>query len=556
MFDIPYSDGILPSVITPGGGALPRSSVAPLPAATSGAAVNANGALVSFLPPVTDWFTPAAQNPTPATGQTQHPCQGGGECGCGGKCGGGNSAVPKASDLPLDINNELTVSPEAQARYMDYASLSKPGNSSIMTCITPSGEYLSAVAKVADDLTIALSVTELRSNVMRMHVAFTPKSDGTGWTARSNMVANSTVTIPSVSGLSLDSLSFACLSSSVVIGMMEAKIAGNSVSLNGNGSTQNGSAQDQPPCIGHDLVCTQFSGSAWPWTSDHRHLQWWAPCIGSFTTDIGDCCFKHDTALWCAHTCVSDPITGETHSIAAANEDAISCVMNAVLNNAWTLFKKLSTLEAIFCAPMFLAWVSVYGIPLGGLLELGWTIGLCSSLAADLKNYNHAHDKSCLCGGTEPTTQCSWANQYTGYTDCTDICQLAGDTANEECHKCGYYCTYDSTGKPTKHFDDGSDPTKNPNAWPCCPGTDQSCVGDGSSFTCPTCYDCYWICDPHYGWLPQTDPSGNHLPCCNATGMITTHGRAGGTHYDPLPPIPTTPCYRHGRIGGEHRAGG
>ncbi len=462
----------------------PVSASAPV---LSGSAVNQSGDIVSFLPPMEDWLTGAGQVPPTAQAQAGHSCQNGGRCSCGGKCGGKQSLGQAALVMPAA--DELNVSPEITAHYLANASPLQVGNSSLMNCVTTAGEFLSAAARVNNDHSISLSVSELRSGSQYILANFVPTS-GVGWTATN---VGGSVTIPYSPGFSLDTLTLAGLASSVVAGLSASKIQAKASKQ----PLDNGNGDSSCPCIDHDLVCTPASGKQtdnWPWTSDHRHIQWWAPCIGSFTTDIAQCCFNHDIALWCAHSQWDFP---------GINATAEACVMSNVIAAAWaTLSSQLSQqpwwlrgFEAAICYPLVTAWQIALDLSLFILVDAAFT-GAELFMASNLTNFDGAHDCSCLCGGSDPTIQCSDATGFTHFTDCTDICQLAGGSAasHEICHKCGWYCKYDANGKPSKAFDDGSDPSRNPNGLACCPGTAQAC-NPSQGPPCPTCATCGWYCD-------------------------------------------------------------
>jgi len=503
-------------------------------------------------------FTPfvngmPVQPPAPSTTLTvsNHPCQGkgGSGCGCGGGCTAQKESVAKKETSAISLK-DIKVPQATIDAYMETASLLKAGNSSLMTCITTAGEYLSAVAKVGTDLTVNLSVTEIRSGEIWALLNFIPKS-GVGWVASSN---RGNVILPMKEGLSLDTLTFAGLASAIAGGLLKAKVEAENNGIGTNGqiiptqpilspntgpisspSTSEIQSTSTCPCINQDLVCSAASGKQsdkWPWTGDHKHLQWWAPCVGSFKTDISSCCFNHDVALWCSHSAWEWP---------GINTAVALCVMDKVNAQAYSNFSQelsqfpwyLAPFEAItaaICYPLLSAWQLSLDLALVIPIELLFFFG---ELGANhnLYNFDHSHDCSCLCGGNQPTTQCAGANTYSGYDpNCTDICKLAGTGAslNEQCYNCGFICKYDASGNPSKVFDDGSDLTKNPNAFPCCPGTTLSC-NPPIGAPCQKCANCDWacFCEKKYGlnwWFPQysvtfpgshDDVSNTGVRCCN-----------------------------------------
>jgi hypothetical protein len=452
---------------------------------------------------------------------SEHPCQSGGPCGCGGQCDGANAVNSdlKESEEILRLREGKT--PITKEQYMEFTSATKAGNSSLMTCIMPSGEYLSAVAKVNKDLTIHLAVTELLTGETRLSADFIPLPNGAGWIAKSKNVDQQDVIIKYNPAFSLDTLTFSGLSTSIVVGMLKAKVETQQTTSVPFGSTspennrtlgnfvakKSGKlGSNQAPCIGHDLVCTAGTGiqdNHWPWTNDRTHIQWWAPCVGSFYTDIGSCCFDHDIELWCSHSRL-DWI--------GINLKAELCVMGKVIAQAFTnldnevndlpwFLKWLGRLDEVICAPILAAWILGLDAILLPLVEELFLFGELLSRASNW-NEDHSHDDSCLCGGMKQTVQCDPKDKY---GPCADICRIAGKSENiPACYKCNWQCDTDWYGKVTRVFN--TDPN---GKLPCCLGTEhdpndptQGC-NPLPTGPCPDCEVCYGGC-----W-----PKGQYAPC-------------------------------------------
>ena len=418
--------------------------------------------------------------------QTQHPCQSGGDCGCGGKCGGAAKATIPHSTPSKNISQEeiarymQAVSLEDHARYMKVASPSIAGNSTIMTAVMPGGDYLSAVAKVGDDLTINLAVSEMRSGDVRLIIQLTPTANGSGWSANTYGANSSKITIPS--GITLDSLTFLGLSIAIAQSITMTKIAhrANSQSIAGVVSNDFGltsflpaytneigsvGTQSVPPCnpsdyttsngtmcINQDLVCTPksgkaFQGSSWPWTSDDKHIQLWAPCIGSFNADISACCFQHDIDLWCSHDFLND--------VKKANIKVVLCVEQAVLAASWAIFNDADAIGKAFCFLPFLLWTAAEDITLGPLVATAFAF-ITGGMDPKFLNYSHCHDSSCLCGGTAPTVHCTNTSR--------DVCKEDGKT--ESCTNCVLQCHISGY-----RFDGSQLYTEGTAQSPCCPGS-------------------------------------------------------------------------------------
>jgi hypothetical protein len=514
-----FSAGILPTGT--GFAPAPAPPIPVMPAPTmSGLAVNTNGSLVSMLPPVTDWFSPVAQVPTVQTPTTAHPCQSGGDCGCGGACGAKKSTNPQTNNTTK--NGSTPINPEIKAKLATIATDVKkqlgkegwenqilrttPGSSTVTTAVTPAGDYLSSVATVDQLRNINLKVKDLKSDRTIINIQL--QWIGTGWNA-SNANTDATAIVPT--SVSLDGLATIALATAIAARNTEIQAA--STSSSDLCSQVQIQPSGQSDCIVHDLVCTPFSGQDWPFSSDHKHIEFWAPCVGSYQADISGCCFNHDIACWCSHN---------QGDIALANFNVINCIIESIIAGAYTALAQadLFFLAAAFCATLIFAWqatlltFSVLGVPVVGALYVLFNVFYDATLtwltdAPCYFNFDHSHDNSCLCGGTMPTTQCQGL-VGNNYGPCVDICKLAGDSGNETgCFNCGWVC--DTTQNPPVPV---WTPTA-PSGQTCCPGTQEECISESAAPIPTCCYNCWWNClegDDNDTLYFECD--GN-LPCCD-----------------------------------------
>jgi hypothetical protein len=418
-----------------------------------------------------------------------------------------------------------------------------PGESTTHTAATPAGDYFTSTATVDQNRNIRIVVSSARANETMVDAQL--NWTGAGWSAPAG--SNQSAVIPV--SISLDSLAVAALATGIVNSNISNKI-GNRPTNSDPCATElnNYQAPDAGTyCIPHDLVCTSPLGSnLLPiFTSDQTHIKFWAPCIGTYRVDIGDCCFNHDIACWCAQG-IGD--------VAAANLYVTSCVVGHIITQAWTtLWNELKQkgwferyFDLIFCGALIAAWEalllggSIAGIPifaaLFGLFNVGYDYFLYEWLKANpcFADFDGRHADSCLCGGSKPTSQCEG---FGAYGSCTDICKLAKKSVGiEQCYNCGFICKY-TNGVASKVFDAGSDRNSNPNGWPCCPGTSQACT-TSQGLPCPPCAVCAWGCDcdkqTHKWfqnfdmWIDKTNQvvdKSSGIPCCN-----------GEDPYHPKPP--------------------
>jgi hypothetical protein len=496
------------------------------------------------------------QPPMPSTNTSilDHPCQGkgGSGCGCGGNCVGSvvsqeheavGSQEPQKKKLANqeEINRLISlINPEV---FQKQVLKNTPGNTSLMTATFPDGQHITSFAKVLSDGSIVLETKEITKNRSLLSITFPILDNGKGWTIningniRSNLVTS--VNTP------LDAFSYLGLIASLGTEMLDSKLARMQSKAMPLG-TPPPCAEPGTLCTDHDMKCSPFSGESWPWTSDHMHVKFWALCVGSYTTDIGDCCKEHDRAMWCSH----DPI-----ELTKANDTVIRCISMKVIaegkRQLEDIIKDLpfpaDVIWGVICGAAFLIWEAASNIFLDGVMEgvyAGYVAYITRGNDRNFVNFHGENDQSCLCGGTQPTILCGDQNC------CRDLCKEFPHThPREDCMDCGCVCDYDAQGRFVgTHF-------RNPNGPPlipgdpfddtgCCPGTGFPCNGlnqnnpcTGFDTNCPRCswceYECTFLTDPKTHF-PIRDPRTGHLipykkllksheqlPCCKAPEEIT-----------------------------------
>jgi hypothetical protein len=478
-------------------------------------------------------------------------CDGSGSCGCG--CGGdcGNeTSLRKNVGLPSSNFPALTGESIAQMRAMasdlranigEDAWMKKilrtlPGESTTHTAATPAGDHYTATAAVDVARNIRVRVHSTRENATLVDAQLI--WIGSGWSASNNTKQSNTIP-PSTS---LDLIALAALAT--VLG--NPKRSGKVVDKYDPCATE---ANYHPPdagtyCVPHDLKCTSPLGSnQLPiFTSDKTHVIFVAPCIGSYSVDIGNCCFDHDIGIWCAKNLAD---------VSGANLKVSSCVIGNIIAQAWnTLWEEsksvpwyLRPFELLICAALISTWQAslIAELPiLFGIFNLAYDLLLFNWLKSNpcYADFDGRHADSCLCGGTVPTSQCAGVGDYGA---CTDLCKLTKTTGIEQCHRCGYTCEY-VNGIPKSEFDSGTDRVTNPNGWPCCPGTSLSCTTTPPP-PCPPCAECEWGCDcdkKTHKWVPGFDMwiKGSGLAVDRSSGIKCCNGL---NPYDP-PPMPWLDC--------------
>jgi hypothetical protein len=308
------------------------------------------------------------------------------------------------------------------------------------------------------------------------------------------------------------------------------------------------SASTQTLCINHDLKCSDNAIMSFTshGTSVRRHV----PCVGDVDINVLDCCKQHDVSLWCA---------GSALEAANANAAVVDCIASMIIaatqrsydqsNDWWCKLKKffVGVWDGIvaLATELIAEIVAVIGEALTIALEIvtlgfapqDWIDWLQSRgsfvLSPELMNLHGEHSKSCLCGGTIPTTICSGQLIDGRYelNPCRDVCKEMGKA--ESCYPCGWNCKYGDDGKLIGTF---YDPGPKLDESECCPGTTRSCnppVPD-----CPGCSpSCFWACDHTHGeWIYEHDIHDTktfHLPCCTQPPKPTTPCLKGPTHRGP-----------------------
>jgi hypothetical protein len=418
-----------------------------------------------------------------------------------------------------------------ESRWNSEILRTQPGSTTMHSAITSGGVHITSSASVDNDRNIQVTVGVSNTGLILVNSKL--KWNGINWEAASREGTTTQQISPSTP---LDSI----VVSALVVGVASYLIGSkaNAVPTNQN----NPSNEDNPcdlfttnpnpefsDCIIHDLVCTPLGGGDWPFTTDHRHIQFWAPGIGSYKVDIGNCCFNHDIACWCAHI---------GQDVDEANRVVLNCILGDVIAGAWTTLAHEDWWwgkKAVVGALLGIWTIATAGADLviGGIFDLGYDGALKAWLDNNpcYANFDHSHDDSCLCGGSKPTVQCQndQSSQWGGYDGCTDICKVAGgdSAAREVCFPCHWQCAYDSNGKllPRQLITSST-------GEPCCPGTDGSgfrlnaqntfdlvaCNPESSQPPCPACQGCSWFCQQnHNGYFDYyrvVDESPGAPPCC------------------------------------------
>lgn len=471
---------------------------------------------------------------SPSVNLSEHPCggKGGSGCGCGGSC-----TAKVTYDTYSDSKNTTPDYKPDESLLKDLAILKSimdpnlyqskvlhnlPGNSTYMTAEFMNGAKFLSTAKVLDDRRIVLETVNVLENNKILELSFLPLSDGQGW----QMQVPNNIEAPIIpADMPLDG--FTIFGSAVAIGktLIESKLAQKNKVYSTPQSIQ---GINSAPCVAHDLLCSDFTGkqgSTWPFTGDKKHIQFVAPCIGSFFTDVSSCCKDHDIELWCAH--------GLTE-IDLANEAVIICVLNHVIASAYQqLYEKIKhdtvlqiIYESLYCFGLMNIWaIWLYKTFFFSMSAAYFAVfhgqNAMGDLNPDLFNFHGEHDESCLCGGNKPTVQCGIGNE------CRDLCKEFGKKA--DCYDCKWKCVY-SRGKVVDKIWDTGQQVWNGESWvqekPCCIANTKECIGDfdGRKTDCPNCNtDCYWKCEDinvgtkragqAWHWMLH-NPTNNGALCC------------------------------------------
>jgi hypothetical protein len=208
---------------------------------------------------------------------------------------------------------------------------------------------------------------------------------------------------------------------------------------------------DEVMCTPHDMGCSALS------TPDGK-LNFWFPCAGSFSSDIFDCCYRHDVGIYCA-TSIVDAI--------AEDLDLVHCISAKII--AAGIEEMSWTCRWLF-APLLITFINSLSI-LGYIFMPFWLY------KSELTNYDGSHSKSCLCGGNIPTVCCDSEKVRSICLDknCNkvNLCIAKGErisnpqcnpSVNKKCYNCSWKCRYDDNGDYVgKEY--VTDPTRK---LPCC----------------------------------------------------------------------------------------
>lgn len=313
-------------------------------------------------------------------------------------------------------------------------------------------------------------------------------------------------------------------------------------------------------CINHDMGCTSE-----PLITRGGKFKFWFMCAGSFETDVFECCYNHDIALWCT--------SGYDTAIELAVV-LIACMEGKIIDK---YLEKSSEICAFFGLPLLM--VTLLSLP----LILSPLIGVIMEIAtrAEFRNSNGDHDDSCLCGGDLPTVCCSGYDGVCRDECCNkiDLCSHKLDkTRGNWCKqkpKCGKKCTffvYPNSYNPTlerlssytifkekEEYYLATDPSKKLKKSDCCTvSLPNDCTDE--------CFNCYYACKLNPNGRGMSWKNGKVLidssylgagmrgvPCCEGTPnedlnsksnyCQKDYGKGGGG-------IPDCGSPRHKRLGG------
>ncbi|MBX7156612.1 MAG: hypothetical protein K1X91_16770 [Bacteriodetes bacterium] len=284
---------------------------------------------------------------------------------------------------------------------------------------------------------------------------------------------------------------------------------------------------DTPPCFSHDFKCTTpggnflnslgLTGSAF--ANDGKEIKLWFPCSGTINIDVSECCKNHDIALWCS----TNAVQVMWHDL-----NVIACFVSKVAIEG---AKKIKVLCGIIIDYSVLAFYVSIGLRARYAALFSWIF------EDKLWDHEGSHQKSCLCGGTMPTTFCPGSG-----SSCVDLCAERGKKA--DCYKCKWKCIYDDvTGKVVRVEPDVD------KYLPCCPGTDiqnndviKECNLDSPEVALTKCQGqpcdrCFFRCEynaqSQLYWRYYGSAQLTGKPCCK-----------------PAPTIPKWPniCTKEGQI--------
>ena len=394
------------------------------------------------------------QMPMPLTNLTpsDHPCQGkgGSSCGCGGSCTGVKKAFQK---IEYSENYISTM----QENYSQVGITQSDGNS-----------FMATTKKLSPNKIVTTLVDSTTGREI-LGLTLVKNPTGDGWVKENANGLERRGVIPN--GTTLAHLS---------IGIWVTYIVGEiykSRSLQVN-SFQSESTFDAPKnstmadngnnsfdnnlCIPHDLKCSS------PITDFVTFTFLFCPSV---TVNTHDCCAQHDINEWCGASNFFDRIL---KSFEYASQLA-ECIMKKIMS---TINDQISPLDIIcYIGTMILGFI-------GGMIYATgvYVVVAIAGMFLDEKYFptDDRNKKSCLCGGTVPTTKCG--------EECHNLC---GDfNKASTCDFCFWHCEFDDAGHGIKKY--GTVPP----GTPCCPDSSEQCTNDsGDKVSC--CDKCSWKCKSH-----------------------------------------------------------
>ncbi len=553
----PHSSGILPSGTGFAAAPAPPVPVMP-PPAMSGLAVNTNGSLVSMLPEVTDWFSPAQQSPALGTPAQQtpaaHPCQSGGDCGCGGTCGAASKTITQTSPSTQWTSPSLSAVSEQMPQgipsltslvdfdFMRDVLSRAPGSGMRMTSSDRLGVANIGQITIKDDGSMIMTATSIAKS---KKIGITLKPLGNELWEIGNGVSTRTANIPDIMPLEvIATIGWASYTANLwlinkAISSKSAQASSPNVSsivTNGESVTMNptdqkalqmvlmGNVVDNtnsilptipgPPtntlCITHDLICSQDLEPLLTFTQNGTSVTRYVPCVGEVNINILDCCKQHDVSLWCASS---------TLEAGAANAAVIQCIASKIIsatqdaygqsNDWWCKLKK------VFVG----IWDGIVAIAAELINAIVAIIGEALALALEI-----------VTDGLAPQDWIDWLQGTGGFVVSPVLLNLDGQ--NSQSCLCGG--TVPTTQCSQQSLDaNGNLPDGSPGINPC----RDVCKEMGKA---EDCYPCGWVCD----YDDAGNLTGNHFDtgmdnadqgnCCPGTGQYCT-----GDYQDPTTCAPT-----------------
>lgn len=390
---------------------------------------------------------------------------------CGGTCVPNKGNIPKnvvspSNQIPLEADIDLKNPQKLLDKYGKYFNLNefyktRPGDSSFMSCDYLNGRVETIYSKVNFDGSVNTVIREINSGNQVFELNF-PKVEN-GWRAEIN---GKILDTPLPSTMPLDMFGFFTWGVSAVI----KKKKEDSLKPPDDDDWHDIGVEraKNTLCIPHDLTCTKLFGDSWPFSGDHKHIQWTAPCVGTYMVDISQCCFDHDVQLWCADG---------AFDIALFNASVAACIIGAVTSKAIEIvFSNMPSgfggfIFVMTCLIAITLWMGVVGLIGGILYEVIATLAILGQdllTNTDLYGYGRLNN-SCLCDLGKDTVDCN--------NRCRNLCCELGKEV-KDCACCKWYCTYHPiTNKLT-----GVGINKKGKApWvPCCQGTVSTVNEDGS----------------------------------------------------------------------------